>query len=294
VHTLHEATCAGDLGSIRELLKRKPGLVSAKDSHGQTPLHLAAANGQRDAAELLLGGNSDVNANDVDGWTPLHRAAYEGHKDVVELLLACRARVSAKKNDGHTPLDLAVGQGHKEVAELLRQSMPPPVVGLWRIRWWLAIGVLVCGAFALFFLLKGQNSPFAAMSYSFLDAKSGEIQQYVLGEYDVSAYTYYFTWPQSNRDHESKMEDAVLPVYLQSHGYTLVLMSSEDIESIKAGRIILDRPLPASLSELMARNIRIAAILGLAATLGLIAGVFAYFQNKNQRNKWQTARYTKK
>ena len=68
------------------------------------------------------------------------------------------------------------------------------------------------------------------------------------------------------------------------------LLSSEDIESIKAGRVILDHPLPASLSELMARNIRIAAILGLPATVVFIAGMFSYFQNRSQRNKWQAAR----
>jgi ankyrin repeat protein len=40
----------------------------------------------KDVAELLLANRADVNATTVDGETPLHWAAAVGDKDVVELL----------------------------------------------------------------------------------------------------------------------------------------------------------------------------------------------------------------
>ena len=53
--------------------------------------------------------------------TPLHLAAVNGNRDVAELLLASKADVNAKTNRGLTPLGLALDKDHQEVAELLRR-----------------------------------------------------------------------------------------------------------------------------------------------------------------------------
>jgi TonB family protein len=82
-----------------------------------TPLHLAAQNGNKDVAELLLAKKAEINVKAYDGWTPLHLAARYGHKDVIELLLAKGAEVEAKDDRGKTPLDMA----RQDVVELLRQ-----------------------------------------------------------------------------------------------------------------------------------------------------------------------------
>jgi len=42
---------------------------------GWTPLHMAAYNGYRDVAELLVADGADVNARDNHNWTPLPMTA---------------------------------------------------------------------------------------------------------------------------------------------------------------------------------------------------------------------------
>ena len=116
------ATREGDLEKIKALLRDNPDLVFGKDNYGETPLHLAALNGHRDVAELLLASKAEVNAESNNGRTPLHFAAYSGHKDVVELLLASEAEVNAKSNTSATPLHYAAAGGRRDVTELLLAS----------------------------------------------------------------------------------------------------------------------------------------------------------------------------
>jgi len=69
-----------------------------------------------------LASKADVNAKNSDGNTALHIAAIYGYKDMAEFLLASKADVNGKNNKGETPLRLALSKGHKDVAELLRQQ----------------------------------------------------------------------------------------------------------------------------------------------------------------------------
>ena len=120
---IHVAAKSGDLEKVKALLKANPDLVSSKDDKfGGTPLHLAAATGHKDVAELLLINKADVNAQDNNSNTPLHVAAFYGQKEVLELLLANKANVNAKESDGTTPLLVAVQHGYKDMAELLLAS----------------------------------------------------------------------------------------------------------------------------------------------------------------------------
>jgi len=119
---IHDAAAKDDLAKVQALLKDNPDLALGKDSNGETPLHLAAFNGHRDVAEVLLANNANVDAKDNHGNTPLHWAAANGHKDVAELLLANNAAVNAKGNGGATPLHAAVFKGYKDVVQLLLAS----------------------------------------------------------------------------------------------------------------------------------------------------------------------------
>jgi hypothetical protein len=118
---IHDAARRGDLAKVKTLLQGNPDLVFSKDDIGATPLHYAAAYGQKDVAELLLASKADANAKDNNGWTPLHHAAYQGQKEVADLLVVNQADVNARDNQGWTPLHYAALKSHGELGELLRQ-----------------------------------------------------------------------------------------------------------------------------------------------------------------------------
>uniref|UniRef100_A0A8C1W077 Protein phosphatase 1, regulatory subunit 16B n=1 Tax=Cyprinus carpio TaxID=7962 RepID=A0A8C1W077_CYPCA len=65
------------VGDIQNLLQDGAD-VNRHDSQGATLLHIAAANGFAQAAEMLLEGGARTEMRDSDGWTPLHAAACWG------------------------------------------------------------------------------------------------------------------------------------------------------------------------------------------------------------------------
>jgi hypothetical protein len=138
-----EAAALGDLKRLNRILKSKRVSLADYSPDGWTALHLAAAYGGAQAAELLLRAGADVhqrsrnlffnqplhacvaishsveiarvlvnfgaavNAWQHGGLTPLHLAAGCGDRTMVEFLLRCGAHLHPTTNDGRTALDLA-------------------------------------------------------------------------------------------------------------------------------------------------------------------------------------------
>src|SRR5262249_30226384 len=89
-----EACRAGDVEAVEQMLAADSGLARAREAHGSTGLHAAAARGHVDAARLLLQHGADPNARDVgDNASPLHFAAGGGHTETVRALLDAGADV---------------------------------------------------------------------------------------------------------------------------------------------------------------------------------------------------------
>ena len=89
---------------------------------GQTPLMVAAREGQRAAVAALLKRGASVAIRDSHGGTALHVAARPWWRESAALageLLAAAADRRAKDDDGHTPADLATAAGYSKTAAAL-------------------------------------------------------------------------------------------------------------------------------------------------------------------------------
>ena len=142
--SIHEAARDGNIEAVKQHLEAGVD-VNVKDNIGLTPLHMAAGDGRKEVAELLIAKGAEVNAK-IEGMTPLdiaielkhtttadllrkhggksgatdsiHVAAAVGNIEAVKQHLAAGTDVNAKSSFG-TPLHSAASKGNKEIVELL-------------------------------------------------------------------------------------------------------------------------------------------------------------------------------
>ena len=118
-----DAELADDGGFLSDELKRGLRRLGHNFDEwtrdGETPLHVAAYAGAREAAERLLVHGADSDAETPLGWTPLHYAAWSNAGSVVEELLERGADIQARVVDDWTPLHLAVWADSREAVAVL-------------------------------------------------------------------------------------------------------------------------------------------------------------------------------
>lgn len=86
---------------------------------GNSPLHIAAANGYNDIVEYLISAGSNVNCSNKRLAAPIHVAVFRGRYDTVKLLLDKGASIEAREDEGDTPLAWASYTGYSNIVELL-------------------------------------------------------------------------------------------------------------------------------------------------------------------------------
>jgi len=142
---LMTAARVGVLASVKALLARG-ATVDAKDqTHGQTALMWAAAEGHAPVVDMLIELGADFNARLASGMTPLMFAVREGRSDVARVLLKAGVDVNAPVPveggrrrtvggralpAGSTPLLVAVMNGHFELAAQLLDAGADPKANL--------------------------------------------------------------------------------------------------------------------------------------------------------------------
>ena len=100
---LQNASQFGWCGAMRWLLNRG-ALVEGRDEiNRSTPLHVAALNGQENAAVLLLNAGGQVDARNRFSGTPLDSAARYGQTRLCKLLLSRGASLDATNSQGLDP-----------------------------------------------------------------------------------------------------------------------------------------------------------------------------------------------
>ncbi|XP_026195094.1 kinase D-interacting substrate of 220 kDa B isoform X2 [Anabas testudineus] len=100
--------------------------VDSRSDNGQTPLMVAAEQGNLDIVQELIRRGANVNLDDVDCWTALISAAKEGHIEVVRELLENNANLEHRDMGGWTALMWAAYKGRTDVARLLLEKGANP------------------------------------------------------------------------------------------------------------------------------------------------------------------------
>ena len=119
LHGLYIAVREPSLNAAQALIdwpKTDVNLLNAKD---ESPLMLAALEGQQELVEKLIKRGADVNKT---GWTPLHYAASSGQLTIISLLLENSAYIDAESPNGTTPLMMAARYGTPASVKLLLQE----------------------------------------------------------------------------------------------------------------------------------------------------------------------------
>ena len=101
---------------VKALLAAPKLDLNALNDKGESPLMLAAFNGDLDLASQMIKQGADVNKT---GWTPLHYAATKGHLPLIRLFIENHAYIDAESPNGSTPLMMASMYGTSEAVKLL-------------------------------------------------------------------------------------------------------------------------------------------------------------------------------
>ncbi|XP_023418720.1 kinase D-interacting substrate of 220 kDa isoform X14 [Cavia porcellus] len=108
--------------------------VDERNECGQTPLMIAAEQGNLEIVKELIKSGANCNLEDLDNWTALISASKEGHVHIVEELLRCGVNVEHRDMGGWTALMWACYKGRTDVVELLlSHGANPSVTGLYSV-----------------------------------------------------------------------------------------------------------------------------------------------------------------
>ena len=116
---LHLAAANGDTGMVRVLLEDGAELDVPDSGEGLSALHVAAQCGHEQVVDLLVRYGADLEARTLHQQTPLHLAALHGQAGVAAQLLKYHVRLDSRNAEGMTALQLAEKYGRRNVVELI-------------------------------------------------------------------------------------------------------------------------------------------------------------------------------
>lgn len=121
---MQQAVTDGDLQAIKELIATHgPKAVEERDPNGLPPVNRAIFEDQLDSLKLLLDAGADVSVRDPEDWSPLHVASAMDDCEAAGLILHAAGKqcdlTSMDNVDGERPIDMA---DSLEMANLLLQA----------------------------------------------------------------------------------------------------------------------------------------------------------------------------
>lgn len=124
-HALHLALRSKSLKAANALLNWSKIDVEPRNKADESPLMLAALDGETALVKRLVAMGADVNK---PGWAPLHYAATRGHLDIMTFLLDEHAYIDAASPNGTTPLMMAAHYGTPSAVKLLLEAGADPML----------------------------------------------------------------------------------------------------------------------------------------------------------------------
>ena len=119
-----QAAKAGDLKTLKELVKRVNINSISRDTFQCTPLHRAAWSGSIESVKFLLDNGAQINSKTLyRDRTPLHFAAILNNLGVVKCLIKNGALLDAKDSYNQTALDKATQLGFWRIVQYLKNMM---------------------------------------------------------------------------------------------------------------------------------------------------------------------------
>ncbi|XP_062464913.1 inversin isoform X2 [Pezoporus occidentalis] len=122
---VHAAAVNGDKNALQKLIAGNSELKDKEDQFGRTPLMYCVLADRLDCAEALLKAGADVNRADRSRRTALHLAAQKGNYRFMKLLLARRGNWMQKDLEDMTPLHLTTRHKSPKCLALLLKHMAP-------------------------------------------------------------------------------------------------------------------------------------------------------------------------
>ncbi|XP_064176792.1 fibronectin type 3 and ankyrin repeat domains 1 protein isoform X2 [Anguilla rostrata] len=112
---LHRAIIMNDKEELARVLQSGTVNVNVPDTHGFTPLMVAAQKGFASLVHTLVQHGADVNMKTSSGKDSLMLACFHGHLDIVKYLKECGASWTSRDRAGCTPLHWAADGGQLAV-----------------------------------------------------------------------------------------------------------------------------------------------------------------------------------
>ncbi|HMJ90842.1 MAG TPA: ankyrin repeat domain-containing protein, partial [Candidatus Acidoferrum sp.] len=110
---------------VAEVLLTNKADVNQESRSGNTPLSAAISKGYKAMVELLLQHGAEVN-REQGVTSPLHTASFNGEREIMVLLLSHKANVNSVDSQGRTPLIVAAEVGSLTAAQVLLDHKADP------------------------------------------------------------------------------------------------------------------------------------------------------------------------